>query len=837
MAQSTRKRKNQRPKRSKPRSTNTAVLELQDAPINILEVSRRVKQKKFPASGPQRKGLDMTWDDVSLGAGSVQTRDGLLDERDRKDTYYKVFIANQWVSGCVDVIAKRITSGGWKCVEAEDGKGSAQNEQRIKDLLKLENLEEDFVQLLNSIATDLEIFGEAFCELVYDPSGNLVNLCMIDCVSMTTFFDKHGNVTGYKQTLEKSLETVWFDPHEIIRWWLPDPRAKKKALSPIEKLKDPVYLQQSMVTWQEKFFKQGGKPAYSVEMGPDSNEDDADRWLLWYKENYLGIQNAHVPPTMYGGGKIVEFGKGSIDVDYDKGEDKQRLKIIVVYGVPPAQLSIIESGNLGGGTGEDQNKAFINNTITPLANIILEKFNYRVLQKAMNIYDWKITTQYADYRNDTTVTEIEDKQIRNGSLNIDEARAEHGRTPVQGGSENVIVTSKDVTPVSRFGDLADEQKQSSQLDIETKKAQVDKLKQPPPPPPVIVQPGQHPADQQQDNETKEDIKRYSCSEEEYDTIPYIPPSDSIERQRLMSIADPNMQLATRLIKKIGEEQDNKAQESYNPDQPRDSDGRWGSGGGGSSSADDDFAAFLAAQDAKRQGPSQSDQLAMERRRREADEQLAQFERDLEQSHAQDVAKQAADQAARDAVKPLENHLAENGGKEWEASLSNSELRGIETYTDQNFGDIQDALRNGGDLPYHINADDINAAQNALMRSTAPDDMLVYRAINGDVFSKLEGNEGRSFVEKGFSSTTLNERYANQFYADGNYGILRVQVPKGSSGAYVDGIATKSGQQEYLIPHGSQFKILNVYTDSSGVRTADVQYTGQSPYSERRLDNG
>lgn len=296
------------------------------------------------------------------------------------------------------------------------------------------------------------------------------------------------------------------------------------------------------------------------------------------------------------------------------------------------------------------------------------------------------------------------------------------------------------------------------------------------------------------------------------------------------------QIPPEILKGLREHRKRK-RESYNPDQSRDTNGRFGSGSGDSSSSSDDFDAFLAAQDAKRQGPSQSEIADRERRRQEADEQLAQFERELEQSHAQDMAKQAADQAARDAVKPLEDHLAENGGDKWEESLSDSELRGVQEYTDQNFGDIQDALRNDGDLPYHINSEDINAAQGALMRSEAPSDMLVYRAIPGNIFSKLEGNEGRSFVEKGFSSTTLNERYANQFYTDGDYGVLHVQVPKGSKGAYVDKIATKSGQQEYLIPHGSQFKILSTYRDSNGVRTARVEYAGQTSYSQRGLSNG
>jgi len=460
-------------------------------PINLSEASfvrRQAKKKQQGSNGPQ--SLSMAWDDNSLGVNSTQTREGLLDERERKDTYYKVFIGNQVVSGCCNVISKRITSGGWECVEVEQGKGNPQNKEKIEALLRFENLEEDFQQFLRSIAVDILVFGEAYCELVWS-AGVVVGLYVIDAISMTTMFDHHGNVIKYVQRMEKSTQTIDFEPEQIIRWWLPDPRAKKKALSPIEHLKDPVYLDQSMITFVEKFFKQGARFGYSVELGEDTTIEDAQRYAKFFKENYTGVQNSHVPPIVHGGGKIVESGKGSVDIDFNKGQDKQRDRVLMVYGVPPAELNIIESGNLGSGKGDAQSKSFTYNTVMPLKEIILEKFNYRVIKKGLGIEDWMVDTRQADYRDDREISEIEDKGIRNGTLTINEARAARGRLPVKGGDEAVIVASRDILPVIRNAEIADEQRDAAQIDIETKKAQVEKIKNPPPPP-VMVAPGQQP---------------------------------------------------------------------------------------------------------------------------------------------------------------------------------------------------------------------------------------------------------------------------------------------------------------------------------------------------------
>lgn len=441
--------------------------------IDIEEASKRSAKYK----GPQN--LSMAWDDAYTGVSSTQVRDGLLTERDKKDTYYKAYIGNPWVRACVQAIAKRFTSGKWEIEEVEQGKGSQANYDKLNNLLLFVNDDEDFKQLLRSIAEDLGIFGEAFIEIVYGPDGLPAQLHKIDCVSMSVKFDKHGMVVQYMQDLDKSTDTVTFEPQQIIRWWFPDPRASKKALSPIECMKDSVYLYQSMITWGEKFFKQGGRPGFSIEMGPDSQIDDANRYIKFFKENYMGINNAHVPPVVFNGAKLVEFGKGSVELDFLKSLSWARDEILAGYNVPLSVTGIQETAHLGGGSGESANKLFIYNVVKPIEELILEKFNYRIVQKAMNIFDYRVSVSHADYRDDKDIASINDMKVRNGTRVIDEVRQEEGRAPYPvGGDLPVIVTSREVVPIERLADLADEQREAAQLANEMQKAQIEKLRQP-----------------------------------------------------------------------------------------------------------------------------------------------------------------------------------------------------------------------------------------------------------------------------------------------------------------------------------------------------------------------
>src|SRR6266581_5394895 len=325
------------------------------------------------------QSLSLDWDDNE--ALQIQAQRPLT-EAERKETLYSVYVGNTWVSACVDVISKRFTSGGWHLEEVEEGKGQEANKDKLKQFLLDINDDEDFLQFLRSVADDLNIYGEAYAEIILGADGLPFQLVSVDCPTITYQLDEHGNILGYTQMLTQSNKKVQFKPEQIIRWWLPSKRAKMISFSPIEKLVNPTYADKSMVDWSQMFFRKGTRPSAWIQLGPESDVDDARTFVKFYRENYTGEQNAHVPPVMWGGAQLHEYGKGPIDIDFHGGRVFSREEILAGYGVPPAAIGIIESGNIGGGSGEDQDKSLRNNTVDPIKQLILEKFNRRIVQGA-----------------------------------------------------------------------------------------------------------------------------------------------------------------------------------------------------------------------------------------------------------------------------------------------------------------------------------------------------------------------------------------------------------------------------------------------------------------------
>ncbi len=450
---------------------------------------------------PNNKSLSVAWDESeALGIPSVARREGLMSDRDRKDTLYKAWLGNVWISAAGDVIAKRITSGGVHIKEApgiKQGEGDPKEFDLLNELVHRVNDEEDFLYLVRGTLTDLGcIFGEAYWEIVPYSSpevGKTVQLIKIDCITMSYKLDPHGQITGYEQNMDRYQDSVQFTAEEVVRWWYPDPRASKKALSPIERILGPTDADSRMQDWTRLFFKRGARPNLWIEFL--GGKDEAERFIIYLRENYTGQLNAHVPLVTYEGAKVHEIGKGTVDVDFVKGREMSRQEVLAAFLVPPALVGVIESGNIGGGTGESQDKSLQFNACDPLKSLFLEKFNYRVVKKALNVKTWVVDLHYAEYAGNDMLSKIDDMRIRNGSNTINETRAGRGLEPVEGGDTAIITSGKEITAIETLQFASDTAKQTAEVTIqqqqaqlELTKVQVERAKNPPPVPTALQSP-------------------------------------------------------------------------------------------------------------------------------------------------------------------------------------------------------------------------------------------------------------------------------------------------------------------------------------------------------------
>lgn len=422
------------------------------------------------ASSKNPQAVSLAWDEGRAYGFNVAPQSWMgMTPRERKETLLSIFLANPWASNCIDTIARYITSGGFT-IEPRVENPDERQRLEIEAFLKRINEDWDFNQYVYDQITDEDIFGECFTEFTMK-DGKPYQLFPIDNLTMDTEHDKYGRVTRYKQQLTSTSIVNFLDPKTIIRWWNPHKRAKVDPLSPLERIQDAILLDKKMVNWMTTFFQKGAKFNYYFRGLGD--QDEADRFLTYYRANFTGEKNAQTPPVLWGNAEIAPLGNaGPLDMDFDKGLDRMLTIVLSAFHVPPSIACIAEAGNRLTDMSDGQRKILQYIACDPRRHQFFEKFNYRLIEPFWS--DYYVSSRYADFRDDESLSKVQDTRIRNGSATINEVRQESGKDAYEkGGDVPVIVVTRDVIPLERLDEVTDEQRQAAQITERQAKANAD----------------------------------------------------------------------------------------------------------------------------------------------------------------------------------------------------------------------------------------------------------------------------------------------------------------------------------------------------------------------------
>jgi HK97 family phage portal protein len=393
-------------------------------------------------------GATMMPTNSRTAAAYSQERQQILDQ------LYQAYLTCPWVAAPIDLIARTVTAGGVQIVADEqptDGQKVAEPPavERLRRLMRFVNPREDMVQLLRSAVIDLNLFGDAYIEVV-TLLGEPVALYSLDATTMTVCSDEHGEVSGYIQNVDGlgGTRQAEFTPDQVIHISLDAPRGGSYGVSPAQKALLPVTAWLFTEATIKECFRRGDPPRLHVDLD-HASDTDAQRWREKYTVFNLGPKAVGNPVITTGGGSVSVLDPRKV-TDYLDASRQLRDEIIACFGVPPAKVGIVESGSLGGGTGESQDKTLRVNTIIPVQSLVLEKVNYHLLQVGFGLTGFHLEFAEIDYRDSKVVEDIRDMRLRNGSYTLNRYRDEIGEQPVDGGEAAVLVDRQNIV---RWSDM------------------------------------------------------------------------------------------------------------------------------------------------------------------------------------------------------------------------------------------------------------------------------------------------------------------------------------------------------------------------------------------------
>ena len=426
----------------------------------------------------------------------TSSADGTIDRKSFMSQLLQAYMACPHASASIDVIARTITAGGItpqpNSLDLEDVKipDPPPGVQEVMDLFSFVNPTDDIRQLMRQVITDLMIFGDSFTEVVW-LAGKPVALYPLDPQTMTVCSDEHGIVTGFHQEIATGLEAD-FLPQEVIHVRFDSPDSGLYGASPTQKNILPITAWLFTAALVKETMKRGDPLRAWVDWPIALPTSEMERFQQQYQIRNLGARNIGNLIETKGGAQLKEMAVNQLE-KWMAIKQQSRDEIYTGYGVPPSIVSVIEAGNLGGGTGSSQARMFNVNTCGPIGELVMEKFSFSLLYQAYGIKDWHLSFGTVDWRDDIVIEQLMDLRIRNGRTTVNRARAIIGEPPIKGGDDPFIV---DRAAMVLYEDLQEFSK-ASVAAIQQKGQPQEQTVQPPPPISTVASPTGRPINGQQ----------------------------------------------------------------------------------------------------------------------------------------------------------------------------------------------------------------------------------------------------------------------------------------------------------------------------------------------------
>ena len=340
-------------------------------------------------------------------------------------TYHQAFNKNVWVRRCCMVICDEMLAQGYRINNPNSDNVNYERVNYLTNLFKApagRYAEETFSSLIKQIVPSFKVTGDAFIEVNHDKLFDNVPNGFKFIPTELMGYDYNAGAWCIRNTGHI------FEPENLIHIYEPkiQIRGSKWGTSLIDTIAQNITLEVLGMNHNKDIFENHGLDPRGVisfdrDLKPQQVKDNILR--LKKQKNKKGVISGQ-------GMTYQQTNNSNKDMEFLELIRYSRDCIITMFGVPPAKVDIIETANLGTGSGESQDKNF-GKVINGNCIVIEDAFNKNLGRSGFQELFEFIRE---DHENKLNRAEIEDKQLRNGTTFINEVRKGYGLPPVDWGN-------------------------------------------------------------------------------------------------------------------------------------------------------------------------------------------------------------------------------------------------------------------------------------------------------------------------------------------------------------------------------------------------------------------
>lgn len=352
------------------------------------------------------------------GAGQNAEVQGLPQPTNTR-TLQETYETYPWVRAAVDVIVRTVTSAGWSLQPIVKDPDKRQLERGMK-FFKNVHPTDTWFEILEDALRDQLVAGNGYIEKVFS-GGTLRELHSMDCTKMKIKTDAHGVILGYKQAVD-TASPVDFEESEVVHFKMPSKGSRVYGESKLVALAKSITADLHARAYNAAFFKNGARLKGIITF-PGATAEQIER-------NRVYLENIAKKPELSRGDLLFEGDAKYQAVQTSPGElEFQELikltrdEVLAVYGVPPSKVALIETGNIGSGSGDSQDRTFQEETIAPIQIKTEDKINKKILVEGLGITDYEFRFNRRIINREKQ-SKIHSTYLGDGVMTRDEIRAE-----------------------------------------------------------------------------------------------------------------------------------------------------------------------------------------------------------------------------------------------------------------------------------------------------------------------------------------------------------------------------------------------------------------------------